>query len=509
MAQSHEVNPAYITLVLAGLSAFLAWASSSHLLNSERPVFKEGESAKPMIQGHQNRLARLWQDPLSVEKIKNPPPTLTKELSDNISQKLNDEKTDITIISIFVEGSPYPEDVETRLRMRYAVVHGLLDSGLIPEDRSNLGLLKFELQTSHDPAPVCAYSTFEWYISPTKMFPSILVLWLREEPFSDFPLERLHQLSISLVKDQNFTNGRVHFVAVGPRSSDTLKNCADDHTVISGYGPWLKNFSLISPSATVPDALLYNENDSKVFIGPNREYVNSKINPTHEMHEFTNFIATDSHLGTNLVGELALRSIEPGSGSKDHIVLISEADTYYGRSLPTCLAAAWETHGQKLSNAQWGSILRKCAAGNYAPNLHPFKYIRGLDGASAPSDKASPSQKSTSAENPPGKESQTKPGQERSEGDAQLDYCRRLAEDIRQQLSTHQPRAIGVFGSDFYDKRLLFQALRPLFPNAQLFTTDLDARYLDKDPREATRNVLVASAYGLKVETNVLLRRAQ
>src|SRR5262249_7885803 len=48
-----------------------------------------------------------------------------------------------------------------------------------------------------------------------------------------------------------------------------------------------------------------------------------------------------------------------------------------------------------------------------------------------------------------------------------------------------------------YDKLLLLQALRPELPDATFFTTDLDELLLPQDKLRYTRNLLVASGYGL------------
>ncbi|MGH7059748.1 MAG: hypothetical protein ACREFH_05115, partial [Stellaceae bacterium] len=60
--------------------------------------------------------------------------------------------------------------------------------------------------------------------------------------------------------------------------------------------------------------------------------------------------------------------------------------------------------------------------------------------------------------------------------------------------------AIGVLGSDVYDKLLILQALRSEFPSASFFTTDLDALLLPDKKSHYTRNLLVASSYGLKLD---------
>jgi len=60
-------------------------------------------------------------------------------------------------------------------------------------------------------------------------------------------------------------------------------------------------------------------------------------------------------------------------------------------------------------------------------------------------------------------------------------------------------KAIGVVGSDVYDKILLIRVLRYYFPGTLLFTTDLDARLLDPAEYPSTHNLVIASHYGLEL----------
>src|SRR5262249_26978822 len=52
---------------------------------------------------------------------------------------------------------------------------------------------------------------------------------------------------------------------------------------------------------------------------------------------------------------------------------------------------------------------------------------------------------------------------------------------------------------DVYDKLLVLQALRQEFPKATFFTTDLDARMLHPSEVTWTRNLIVASSFGLEL----------
>ena len=103
---------------------------------------------------------------------------------------------------------------------------------------------------------------------------------------------------------------------------------------------------------------------------------------------------------------------------------------------------------------------------------------------------------------------------ERPSGEDQIDYLRRmrdalLAEDARRRQDCGWDdrmsqrcgiRAIGVLGDDYFDKLLVLQALKPVFPNAVFFTTDLYADMLHPQDNAFTRNLIVASGFGLTLD---------
>ncbi len=60
---------------------------------------------------------------------------------------------------------------------------------------------------------------------------------------------------------------------------------------------------------------------------------------------------------------------------------------------------------------------------------------------------------------------------QRPEGRGQLDYVLRLAAALKEEEARNgeEFKAIGVLGSDVYDKLLILQALRPTFPPRHIF----------------------------------------
>jgi hypothetical protein len=133
-----------------------------------------------------------------------------------------------------------------------------------------------------------------------------------------------------------------------------------------------------------------------------------------------------------------------------------------------------------------------------------FSYLRGLDGRlpeeSASTDKTA----STDAgKNTPGSPPIDLSPLEKADGNSQLDYLRRLADHIAREDEAYRRNgesgigAIGILGVDAYDKLLVLQALKSRMPYKLYFSTDLDARMLQRGQAQTTRNLILAAPYGL------------
>jgi hypothetical protein len=249
-----------------------------------------------------------------------------------------------------------------------------------------------------------------------------------------------------------------------------------------GKNPWphLGGTVLYSATATAPANLL----------GPaiGSEQALQAEFKKREIH-FRRTIATDDRVVEALHEELCRRGLQ-GLGKcvgekSTHVALVSEWDTLYGRALPEAVRQ---------------SLCRSAPC-----NLHEFSYLRGLEGvtSSAPLSQS----RAKDAKDRGDAAARREDDLERAEGNAQLDYLRRLVQRIHDTdwaLQRRRPPArigaIGVLGSDAYDKLLVLQALRNDFPGVLFFTTDLDARFLYPSESRRTRNLIVASAFGLTLD---------
>src|SRR5271157_662985 len=104
-------------------------------MKSLRPASEPAQPAGPPV--GQLFESRLWQDPFDSLPAARKPSTKLLDLQQAF---LKDRKNDecILILPVFLPGSQYPEDVENRLRSRYAVVSALAVSGYVPEDGGDI-----------------------------------------------------------------------------------------------------------------------------------------------------------------------------------------------------------------------------------------------------------------------------------------------------------------------------------------------------------------------------------
>jgi hypothetical protein len=460
------------------------------------------------------------------------------------------------VIVASVSGAPYSEDHESRRRQRYAIVAGLARQGFAPSDPEHLGFFwpralgklsdaKSEVVSSERMPEVVP---FEWFESKDKKS-SALLLWLDEDVLGGSPLKGFDAFFCRTLRTglpSSFRWSRA--VVLGPESSTTLKAMASELGGTwrsKGCSEEQQRAEFYVFSATAADAEIIpnrpvaeldcpgtGDRSSEVFLGDGIK-----------LYRMT---ATDAALACLIRDELALRdphwaaehlprvltnflsyvkeaipeSLKGALGFVDdsdqnHIVFISEWDTFYGQSLPRAMANCLGP----MTGSKCNKLDEKF--------VHRYSYLRGLDGqapnlqeansgnASKETDK---SQDASDDSKDKGKErAKTGPNakpSDRAEGQGQFDYLRRLGEEIA-RFDAHlrsgideKPEnrnrngifAVGVLGSDRYDKLLILQALRPLLPNARFFTTDLEAMVLHPSALPQTRNLLIASSFSLQLD---------
>ncbi|MEN6425499.1 MAG: hypothetical protein ABFE13_09055 [Phycisphaerales bacterium] len=387
----------------------------------------------------------------------------------------------------------------------------------------------------------------------------VLVLWLPHSAFEKQPLGRIvrllealnqrmpiHDLPQDLFHEMWHEDGLVQVDLIGPSQSTVLRAMLDEIDPNEGRDnllsrlqepkdhddkPWLR---IYSPWSTASPALLVKDWDSHKVqdatgIEPMFEVIPTLFETTHI--KFVRMIGTDDLLAMEIINELERRGVRVVSGRDDsradQIVLISEWDTFYGKAFPLTFESmmrslrdgkavvdhrvrggqSWFTRlcQSRQVEPNWTEYADDLAASVQTPieppvNLHVYGYLIGIDGrlpkaqgqnSETPYSETQTASKWAYAEN-----------LELPIGQGQLDYARRLAQRLHDEFGgvrRGRLKAIGVVGGDVYDKLILLHAMRERFDSVILFTTDLDARFLHHEQFRWTRNVVVASNYGLEL----------
>jgi hypothetical protein len=470
--------------------------------------------------------ARLWQDPFravldSARNGKEP-------TSEGFTSLASEIKKGVTVLGVMVRIAPYAEETEVRMRLRYAVLSGLSRVGFIPDDSEHIGYIKIA------PSPGITLSNimpFEWLTHTENEKDKVLVLWINDDLKIDDrpPLSSLLKLGAKLNLRKE-----IKFKVIGPAYSSTLREMVRevsrrdiDQKPLEPHGP----VEIYSAMATVDSTLLLKDSiGKKLSEGKELDKIVNwltkygiaaergtdsklllKVSMDNELSElcedqardvikewfrsskidFTRTIGVDGGLAARLIKELHLRLVDL-KDEKCHLVLVAEWDTYYGRSFhDVFIEAAIEGIPPQEKEEEKQKIEQR---------IHRISYLRGIDG-SLPGEKEDKKDEKAGAGSDPLKDTKSL---EQPIGKSQYDYLRRLAEetyDLNETLKAKggEMKAIGVVGTDFYDKYLVLQALRQRFPDVVFFTTDLDARFLHPDNIKWTRNLVVASNFGLSL----------
>jgi hypothetical protein len=487
-------------------------------LQSDRPVTQARVVAVPHY--GQDIEARLWQDPLeavqaadlarsdgneakleSAAKIPCGKPSALCHKPSWLHDQIRDAGDNTLILPVMIFGGPYAEDAEDRRRNRYAVLSNLLDTGYQPAYSRGIGYARFDDAAVHaDGLP--RLLPFERWDRDDKADPAkspryahVFVLWLTEESFVPEAPKRLKKL-FTEVLPAKASHLNVNVKVIGPASPETNDELQPIFGEIDNYGQPCGNDEAAVWSGTCVE-----------FLAPRLTEV-SEPGSDGKSRTALRFSPSDRQIANSLIEELRNRNLQlpyttngqkcvAGAEDFDHIAVIVEADSHYGRSLLREFSAALACGNDKLQT------------------LHVFRYFRGLDGRT--SQKDDETKKTASAA---GSTKDTTAPQERSQGQSQFDYLLRIASWAREQNDRlgskaresgpffdlrptgRSIRAVVVLGSDVYDKLAILHALRERLPQAIFATTDLDAGFLQNDQLRWTRNLVVATGHDLRLHKN-------
>ncbi len=524
--ESHSWTSSFLSwqsvLVLVAILGF--WVSPSPYA-PQRPA-APGEVQEEQIPVHY--YARLWEDPWKALGRETGPGELNKNhvqpVDQNIEEALGavlrekkeilgDEDAPICVLPVIVRGDAHSADAsEMRTRFRISVISGLGASGYTAEDADHMILAK-----TTDGRVVLPIDLFVQSGLPRETkctYKAVFVIWIPDHLVFNKPLAWFQNLREQC---ECAAGARpLHFKIIGPYWSGLLSDMMHE---FKNYPDIAKGLTFYSSSATMADAVLDyltfpksaedKTDDGK--IGRQRFAVaRTETSEASKGLKFHSLTCTDDQLALALLHELELRGVNP-LAEDTRIAIIADWDTEYGRSLPLTFAAVLQKQiSQNHQHIESVGPLTSVEIGklyldklSWPPQILRAHYLSGLDGelSSHGDDKK---ENKGEAQPSPKLFSQAPKGLERADGAHQIDYIRRLAYTLANRIREHdRPRhaagrlkAIGILGADVYDKLLLIQALRPLFPEAIFFTEDLDARFLNQP---YTRNLVVASPFGFEL----------
>ncbi len=409
--------------------------------------------------------ARLWEDPFSALEnsiLGNKPFKYPQEghqpadLASMIKKTVSKDGA-LDILGIWVWGGPRTEASEWRIRSRYAALSALGVLGFRPEDAEHLNYMLFSVKndagTRDIPIP---YELF----SAERLNRSVAILWFDSELLPGSSMKEIENLKrdiISRCKESRIATPR--FTLIGPAHSNDYREMIKWAINPKNSG-FISSIPIYSPFVTVDESARSIKSLSSEDIDAEEVLRRAGIELVRTIH-------TDADLARAMRKELERRGIDP---AEDKIALVSEWDSVYASELMDTFEKAF-TDRENPSN-----ILRYC-------------YMRGLDGITqdANSQKGSKNKGDSGA----GPESEI----EKPVGQGQYDYLRRMGK----LLAGQDVKAVGVLGSDVYDKLLVLEAVHDLITDAVFFTTDLDARYFHPAYTHWSRNLVVASSFGLRL----------
>jgi hypothetical protein len=447
--------------------------------------------------------ARLWQDPFRTAAEHEGKLRWWKKENGNIASPedpLHDVATlrsqfvdGCWVLAVMIPGGAYAEYSEMRLRARHAVLEALGLQGYVPVDGEHIGYVKSS-RPDWDWRDMII--PFEWCersgVRPAgaqDLPDRVCVVWLRDEEFQNKPFLQLDWL----LRDGStfgLQTANIKTRIIGPRSSTTLLAMMRELDAETKPADRLPSVEMWCATATASDELLLNEINQSHAYKTIEDYFARKTGAPESRNSFVfrRCTTTDGDVIHVIADELARRGLKLNHGKgEDHIALISEWDTFYGRALPLAFEREVSTKS-----------VREILAGEHPANILNYRYLRGIDGM-VPGTTVTDEAKTTDKAKP------SSHAREMPEGLNQADYLRRLARELVDQneelrrKENSEIKAVGVLGSDVFDKLLVLEALRDALPNAIFFTNPLDARLAHPDEWRWTRNLLVGSPFGLSL----------
>ncbi|SDY74698.1 hypothetical protein [Nitrosomonas sp. Nm58] len=479
-----EPDLAFAGLALLILFGILIWHDNP--IESARPPDPSAIQPQytPVI-GHATYESWLWQDPFGQNHH-------AEESSKNEKVNSADDRksrcypqVDKGIVSIIKEDKPVKllasivkvrpntiENKELRIRHRYAMVAGLIESGYKASEPHRLHFCSIQNQGDDNKK-----YDFRWerFTDKNKERPDVILIWVDSDAVTSSESLRM------FVPDYLFQENKISANRVNLFVFDWANSIKNKEEIENNY----QNIKIKKPIGETDGATEKIDQPIKKPIGETDGVAKKLIN--------------------QLVRELKERNIKKSS----EIAIITEHDLN-------------DTDTRDLPEKFWGSffdkIERECknqtvqealdksrGDANARCKKQNFFYLKGLDAIQQIIDKKNKNedyQKGKKLNDPFSIVDLHNP----PIGPTQFDYVYRLARQIKKNRDgvdleerIKGVKAVIIFGSDFYDKLVILQALRTEMPHIPVFTTDLDARMFHPQHWRWTRNLVVASHFDLRL----------
>jgi hypothetical protein len=215
--------PSVWIAVLVGIAG--AFALNQHPFQDVRPPDATAPVYHHTPSEDQDVEARLWEDPLgaaatakagddreaaadagrkAADARQPPNPRNSAASLDHTTKRLrslledNVERVEnVLVLGAMVPGAPYADDIETRRRIRYAVLAGLHRASFVPVNSEHVGYVSLTDLYRGEPAPGHDIAAYEW-LKPDETASAphrrVLVLWLDQDGFRTRPLWHFQKL---------------------------------------------------------------------------------------------------------------------------------------------------------------------------------------------------------------------------------------------------------------------------------------------------------------------------
>ncbi len=455
----------------------------------------------------------------------------------------------VCLMPVIVRGDFHSVEArEMRIRFRAATVTGLGAEGLVADDPQHLLLiappLGWPTEPGRRPPAIDQPMPAEWFVAGglprqrSSPYGAVLVVWIQDETLLKNPLRALDDLKASLTAQMldipGIEAGMIDFKVIGPYWSSTLTDILAEMKAHRGGKPGPgTGTTFYSATATMADGVLdlFADGDAGGAAALKAANPGPEVGPLGRLRlsnpetgpVLVNLTCTDEELADTLINELKLRGVDVAN-EDTRIAIVSDWDSEYGRVLPLTFAAKLAQNMEfapddKRTDA---TLLPRLPAEAYGKlkfdkdKSWPHQvlrayYVSGVGGTEGSTGAGSKDDSSGKSDDDPDLQPL-----KRAAGEHQVDYIARLgmvfadrlterdyprsdAEKAGKTKSAPKLRAIGLMGSNVYDQLLLLQVLRPKFPEAVFFTDKLDARFFDAATVAFTRNLVVASTYGLEL----------